>query len=243
MGTKLRAQQVILSSGGNSVDGNVSYSFGQFSFHYYSEGNSSFAEGVQHPYELYENPFEIPETRTIVDTIIADLDNCIDAMQIIIVAGNGKNVDVLQEASVNFIAGQTIRFLPGFHAHQGSLVQAYITTDGSFCSLGNAGAIVSQPKYIEEKSILIPLTQDNLSEDKSVIVYPNPNNGRFYIQLNHFDSNVKIYIYNTVGSVFYQSERSCNELPQIDLGIIRQGIYFVRVADEKEQFIQKIIVY
>lgn len=235
---RLNAQQTLLSSGGNSLDGNVSYSFGQFSFNYYSNNNSSVAQGVQHPFELSKSPFGIPETLTVFDTTFLGIDNCIGALQTITIAGDGDSVLVTFGASTNFIAGQSIRFLPGFHAYQGSLVNAYITTDATFCSTEKAITIVSQPVEnitLQENESVQPL-------EKGVKIYPNPNNGQFTILLNNFKSNSKIYIYNTIGSVFYQSEISNEALHQINLSAIKKGIYFVRIVDEKEQFSHKIIV-
>ena len=43
------SQQTILSAGGNSADGSISYSFGQFDFHTYFQSSSSVAQGVHIP--------------------------------------------------------------------------------------------------------------------------------------------------------------------------------------------------
>jgi hypothetical protein len=235
---RINAQQALLSSGGNSADGNVSYSFGQFAFNYYSNNNGSVAQGVQYPFEVVENPFGIPETLIVSDTTFSGTDNCLGALQTITIAGDGDSVLVTDGASVNFIAGQSIRLLPGFHAYQGSIVNAFITTDATFCSTEKAITIVNLP--IENISLLENETLQH--GEKGVKVYPNPNNGQFTIILNDFESNVKIYIYNTIGSVFYQSEITNEALHQINLSAIKQGIYFVRITDDKEQFTQKIIV-
>jgi hypothetical protein len=237
---RLLAQDAIVGSGGNGTGGGgtFSFSYGQFAYQTFFESSSSIEQGVQHPFEISENPLGIPETLTVSDTTFLGLDNCLGALQTITIAGDGDSVLVTVGASVNFIAGQSIHLLSGFHAYQGSIVNAYITTDATFCSTEKAITIVSQPLEdisLQEKESIQPL-------GKWVKVYPNPNNGQFTILLNNFESNVKIYIYNTIGSVFYQSEINNDALHQINLSAIRQGIYFVRINDDKEQFTKKIIV-
>jgi hypothetical protein len=237
------SQQALLSSGGNSTDGSVSYSFGQFAQNYFVNVNASVAQGVQHPWEM-SGTFVIPDLFTVSDTtFLTSSINCFGALQTIKVAGDDELVLVQSGASVDFIAGQSVQLLYGFNAYSNSNVHVYITTNSDFCDNQKSVTVVSQylvdmGKGNNYKSTL----QSAQPVQKGMKIYPNPNNGRFTIRFDNLESNVTIYIYNTIGSVFYQSKISNSEIHAIDLGAIRKGLYFVRIGYGREQFTQKIIV-
>nr|HPR60802.1 Ig-like domain-containing protein [Prolixibacteraceae bacterium] len=67
----------------------------------------------------------IPENTNIVDVTLSEGDiDCYNALQTITIAGNDGSVIIESGANVEFIAGQSIVFLPGFHAQSGSIVHA-----------------------------------------------------------------------------------------------------------------------
>jgi hypothetical protein len=237
------SQQALLSSGGNSTDGSVSYSFGQFAQSYFVNVNASVAQGVQHPWEM-SGTFEIPDQLTVTDTIfLSGSINCFGAIKNVTIAGDGNPVVVQSGASADFIAGQTVQLLYGFNAYSNSNVHVYITTNGDFCDNQKSVTVVRQHlvdmgKGNHYKSTL----QSTQPVEKGMKIYPNPNNGRFTIHLNNLESNVTIYIYNTIGNVFYQAKVSNTVFHDIDLGTIRKGIFFVRITEDRKQFTQKIIV-
>jgi hypothetical protein len=166
---------------------------------------------------------------------------CFNAYDSITVAGDGTTVIVENGALTELIAGQSIRFLPGFHAQSGSYVNGSITTDGTFCGDALVRSIVGQPadKSIEVKAL--PETQTIFTEEKSVKVYPNPNNGQFTLELVNIESGKPIYIYNMLGERIYQSE-TMNRSQKINIPDIKSGIYFVKVWDGTVQLGKKIIV-
>jgi hypothetical protein len=234
------SQQAILSSGGNSADGTISFSFGQFAFQTYFQSSSSVAQGVQHPFEISSVPslFSLTNTMIYTDEIF-----CYNALQDITVGGVEPSVYIQSDAAVNFIAGHSIRFLPGFNAQPGSSVHAYITTNGEFCDGPINSSIVQLPP--EEKSVgtidsevIFKLT----STEKQVVVFPNPNQGVFRINLINFESSASIYIYNLTGAIFYKSGKEQITQKEITLPQVQKGIYFVRVTSNNEQFVKKIIV-
>jgi len=60
---------------------------------------------------------------------------CFNAQNDITVAGSSP-VTIENKANATLIAGNSIRFLPGFHAQESSNVDAHITTTGSVCNEG-----------------------------------------------------------------------------------------------------------
>jgi hypothetical protein len=235
------AQQSMAGSGGDGTGtgGTFSFSFGQFAYHTYFEAKSSVAEGIQHPFDINI----VPTLLSVVDTIIKNGEaGCFNALQTITIAGECNNVVVSNGASADFIAGESIRFLPGFHAKSGSNVHATITTSGDYCDGWITPSIVQVPPETKSSEIeTIVSTDNNLLSEMQVKVYPNPNNGRFTINLINFESRALVSIYNLTGTVFYQSGIEELNQTEINLPYLRNGIYFIRVTSDNKQFVKKII--
>jgi hypothetical protein len=238
----LLAQQTTLSSGGNGTGsgGTFSYSFGQFAFNTYFESSSSVAQGVQHPYETYI----IPSLLSLSDTTIASgVTTCFDALQNITIAGEGGPVIIESSAKVDFIAGKSILIMPGFYAHSGSFVHGYINITSDFCNGSILLSNVQVPP--DEKDIIITEPQkDNkdFSHEMQVKIYPNPNNGRFLIDLINFENKATVSVYNLLGTQYYHTEFEKTTYNEINLSTIRKGIYFVKINSSHKQFVKKIIV-
>lgn len=235
----LIAQQALLSTGGNSTDGNISFSFGQFAYETFFSSSSSVSQGVQHPFEIDIVPSLFSLSNTIIHT--GDI-ICFNALQNITVAGDGQNVIIQNNAEVNFIAGKTIRFLPGFSAVSGSVVHGYITTDNNFCDGYLTSSILQNP---EVKGIEISEKKADpvdLTTEMQVKVYPNPNSGSFKIDLIHFENSAVVRIYNLIGEVLYTTELNKTLQHEINISNLRNGIYFVKVSCNHKQFVKKIIV-
>ncbi len=164
---------------------------------------------------------------------------CFNALDTITVAGN-SNVEFQSGSSINLIAGKSIRFLPGFFAHSGSSMDAKITTTNTFCD-GASKSIVSLPvekstDYVTDR-IIAPVTGIR----KLVKVYPNPNTGRFTLELSNFENCVDISLYNTLGARVFQSATNLSNY-DIDLPGIQKGIYFIKVTNGKDQITKKMVV-
>ncbi|MBN2166678.1 MAG: leucine-rich repeat protein [Marinilabiliaceae bacterium] len=174
-------------------------------------------------------------------TITESESQCFNAYDTITVAGGETTVLCENGSSVNFIAGRSIQFLPGFHAAEGSSVQAYITTDNSFCD-NVFSAIVYQPEQKSERiEIEEPVEQIDLQE-KSIKVYPNPNNGQFSVILNNFSERAEVTVYSLMGKKVFQTSPARPENFDIDLSSALKGLYIVKVISGGEQFMKKIIV-
>jgi predicted outer membrane repeat protein len=165
---------------------------------------------------------------------------CLNAIENILVAGGGAVVNIEHDATVEFIAGKSIRFLPGFHAESGSSVYAHITSDGSFCDGGSASPVVVQP--IDKSQVEEPEVEQITPDSKSIKVFPNPNSGRFNIVLTNMGENAMVMVYNMLGSRVYQSSGKIQNELEINLPALQKGIYIVKVVDINDQFTKKMIV-
>lgn len=239
----LAAQDSFVGAGGDGSGsgGSFSFSMGQFADETFFTGSSSVAQGVQHPFEEFE---EVPETYDLTNTTIPSGEIlCYNATLTITVAGENVPVDIQSNASVDFIAGQSIRFLEGFHARSGSFVHGYITSDGSFCNSSvPKSMLIANPEPEQQIVLLNNPLDDSGTMSHSVKVYPNPNNGRFTIELSNFDKRANTIVYNSLGAIFFRSELDPAIPAQIELPVVSRGIYFVRVSDENETFTEKIVI-
>jgi len=235
----------MVSSGGDGTGsgGSFSFSFGQFAYDNYLGASGSVEEGVQHAFEFSDLNI-VSENFTVIDKTIAPGEPlCYNAQLTLTVAGEGHNVLIQNLGVADFIAGQSVRFLPGFTAQLGSVVHGSITTTNTFCNGYVPKSIVEAPA--EDKDIEIaesPIENEGLSPEMKVNLYPNPNQGCFKINLVNFESSASVRIYNVIGSVFYTSSLEQTTLNDINLPWLRNGIYFIKVSSGDKEFVKKIIV-
>jgi len=79
----------------------------------------------------------------------------------------------------------------------------------------------------------------------AISVFPNPNNGNFFIQMNT-GTNIQydIRIYNTVNELVYREdhiELKKGLQKQFDLKLAK-GIYFIKISGQEKEFVRKIII-
>jgi hypothetical protein len=243
---RLSAQDGMVSSGGDGTGGggSFSFSFGQFAYDNYLGASGSVEQGVQHAFEFNDLNTIVPETLLVFDKTVTPGDLlCYNAQLTLTVAGEGHSVLVQNLGVADFIAGQSIRFLPGFSAQLGSVVHGSITTTNTFCDGYVTESIVEAPAGEKDVEIAESLTMDEgLSPEMKVNLYPNPNHGSFKINLVNFESSASIRVYNVIGSVFYTSSLEQTSLNDIDLPWLRNGIYFIKLSSGNKEFVKKIIV-
>ncbi|MBN1926949.1 MAG: M6 family metalloprotease domain-containing protein [Prolixibacteraceae bacterium] len=215
-------------------------------FHICFEGNAKYGFGV------YIDDVTLTETENTPGILALNNvsyntgeQDCFGALQSITVAGNGNTVDFLSGSSVNLIAGESISFLPGFHAHSGSYMDAYITTTGSFCDALPEQAIVEYiaPEKLKSSTIqnLTESTDHTISQPLSVILYPNPNNGIFNVETNLEGESILIKVINNTGALVYQN-RAMQLTTKLNLQTLRSGIYFLQVVSGGQQKTLKFII-
>ncbi len=85
----------------------------------------------------------------------------------------------------------------------------------------------------------------NNHTDYEFNIYPNPNNGTFYIKTNHINSNLKMKLIDVAGINVFQN----NNLQSIKSGVLyinagklNNGIYMLIVSVDGQEYKQKIIV-
>ena len=77
---------------------------------------------------------------------------------------------------------------------------------------------------------------------KEISVYPNPNNGKFIVQLSSaLKANARIEVYNVMGKLVHEMYVN-QQKTEIDLRAMKNGIYFVRIFDGEIIVTQKIVI-
>jgi len=185
----------------------------------------------------------VPRILAVSDTTLHESNiACFNALDTVIVAGDETNVILESASSVEIIAGKTIRFMPGFHAREGSNLFGHITTNNTFCLYEKSQGI---EHFETEKSEPISITADTSTiitiTQKQAKIYPNPNNGQFIVDMNQFEGISKIMITTTSGVVVYKAQTEDKTI-QIELNHLSKGLYFVNIENRKYHQCNKIII-
>lgn len=187
----------------------------------------------------------VEPTLIVPYTIITNTQSeCYNATESITAGGPGNEFTVEPGGEALFIAGQTIRFLPGFHAQAGSYVHAHITTTGTFCSPGPVSSIVHVPPTVEKSIMFESAVEDPFLPltEKQIKLYPNPNSGQFILQLQNFDNQVDISVYNLSGRLVHRSSSNTN-IVEIEMHNSPRGMYNVHVTDGQTVKAMKMLIY
>ncbi len=76
----------------------------------------------------------------------------------------------------------------------------------------------------------------------TVNLYPNPNNGTFYVDIQGVE-DANIYIYNATGKLVYQEQPTMdNSIKQINLNNASEGVYFMVIANKTQKVMKKIVI-
>ncbi len=97
-------------------------------------------------------------------------------------------------------------------------------------------------------NVVFPATTTIISVNEiignnSILVYPNPGNGVFYLSSEFLKDNAKINVYDISGrQILNQINSNNNAIIKLDLSFAERGLYFVEVKAETGSFVEKIIV-
>lgn len=112
----------------------------------------------------------------------------------------------------------------------------YTYTDVNFCS----NSAIDSIGVTEFTGII------NQTENETIQVYPNPNNGSFKVKLN-IDGNdiISLRIYSALNSVVFEENNiSVNQSFTKDLSIenLSKGIYYLQIDGKKTNLIKKLVI-
>jgi hypothetical protein len=122
----------------------------------------------------------------------------------------------------------------GAHVLKWSYVKDYMISSGDDCA------------WID--NIVFPATTTIISVnentfDKNISLYPNPNNGSFFINTNSTENPTEIIIYDIQGrQVYNKTYAPFSKNIKINLNAKTPGIYIVKIKSENETLLKKIVI-
>lgn len=104
----------------------------------------------------------------------------------------------------------------------------------------NAPAALAQP--VTERATTSP----RASDDKSMLVYPNPSTGIVHVAINGFEGRrLELQILNVIGSVIYRenlSELNDRYTKTLDLTKFAGGLYYIKLASDNTSEMRKLVI-
>ena len=110
----------------------------------------------------------------------------------------------------------------------------FIRGRGTPCVQGGGSALVLNDDIhevqtpAEEYSLQLNDEDALIADQLTIQLYPNPNNGRFYLNLSELPEDAMVMIYNSLGQIVY-SENTPNKLSEIQTNGLNMGAYIVKV--------------
>lgn len=178
-----------------------------------------------------------PAIRSLQDKIITPgAPQCADAVQTLIIAGNGTYYWVQNGGSVTHIAGSNIRYLPGTKVDAGGYMHGKIST--IYCAPYVHPAPPSAPISGNGNGEEIFGTKDDFFK-----IYPNPTPGTFTLELKgDIDpNNVNVEILSVLGDRIQTTSNLNSRKQEFSITNRPSGIYMVHVNTPSGTQTRKII--
>lgn len=235
LATTLPAQHGSVAAGGNAAGygGSMSFSIGQTDFLYYNSEHGSMSHGLQQTW--FANP-DIPVTLEIENTIIPGGEAlCYNALETVIVAGDGNYFIVEAYGHADIIAGNNILLKPG------TKVEFYGSLHASISNTGcppQESLLASSSEPILPKPLVEPETYGTFFK-----VYPNPTTGNFTLELIEFEefSNIRVELYSALGHLVFDKQLPALKTNNLSISDKQPSIYLVRVIKDHKTGAGKII--
>lgn len=159
---------------------------------------------------------------------------CYNALQTILVAGNGTYFTVQPGGSATLIAGQNILFYPGTDVLPGGYMRGYIAPAGPFC--GGASPPAKDILSGEQVNMVKP-------GHSFFTIYPNPTTGGFSLETRGMDdkAELRVEMYGMHGDRCFSETLSGKLKYDLSLDEKPDGVYFIRVVTGKLTGTGKII--
>ncbi len=84
---------------------------------------------------------------------------------------------------------------------------------------------------------------ENLEKNKdNITIYPNPTDGNFKIEIGPFDNKIQLDLFNSQGQKVYSSQLTKNNTEINVKGILKSGIYFIKIIDNSSIRYRKLVI-
>ncbi len=188
------------------------------------------------------DPGPVPENREIGNLILSDGKNrCFDATGSISLPSDGSVIELHMGSICSLIAKQSIRFFPGFHSKQGSLLHATIISNNSFCDL--TGGSQGMQAVNLKSSLHEPLVNRKviLPGTPGIKIYPNPTPGECTLETAITGKSV-LNIFNLQGQLVFTTDVVDARFSFHDFSFLKSGIYLLRLSTEDQTGTEKLCI-
>jgi hypothetical protein len=165
---------------------------------------------------------------------------CFNAIETVIIAGDGKQFIVETGGHVDIIAGHNILFKEGTVIKPGGSLHAWITTDGSYCENTTSMLAVMDEEVLDDN---LPDDHEYNAETPFFKVYPNPTAGDFILELTDYNefSTITVEIYTIQGQRIIGTQLTEGKIFNFSFSERKAGVYLIRVLQDNNVSIGKII--
>ena len=163
----------------------------------------------------------IPDSAVVQNVSIPDGQTiCYNALQTLLVAGNGTTFLVQPGGMATMIAGLKIIYQPGTTVQDGGYLHGYIAADNIFCDTQPP----SVPAADAEATGLTPTPVESYFK-----IFPNPTDGKFVIKFREAPSNTWAEIYSMPGEKILIHDFMGLRSHEFNLEGYPAGVYFLRI--------------
>lgn len=164
---------------------------------------------------------------------------------------NISELDIESDGYYIFKAGNNILITPETQVFLGSNVHFTIQ---NCTTKENASILEYQKRDIEMRATLDYGTSSDQSStisesvgyhDDNISIYPNPNNGHFWIQVpSDIDTKISLKVMTAMGTCVYHAENIRSTIVKVDISSMESGLYVVKIYSETDEllFTEKLVI-
>lgn len=150
------------------------------------------------------------------------------------------------------VAREYIKILPNSTLYAGTYkINDFGCADMAGREMDSTNEEVLRMNYMVDENVLyneeftnVELNKETIAETKpsnsNFTIYPNPNKGKFIIELTNKTTESTLEIYDLMGKKVWSKVSSENKL-KIDISSQPKGIYLVKMVSENQVIVQKIV--
>jgi hypothetical protein len=117
----------------------------------------------------------------------------------------------------------------------GSNIRSYTWDNASRVLIINRSNGKNVEVYLDDTSIDLSIPE--------VLVYPNPTNGNFLVELDQrFSEESKLEVYDFSGRIVFKKDLEAGVRHNINLALLQKGLYFIRIINRNKGYTKKIVI-
>ncbi len=158
------------------------------------------------------------------------------------------NVTLNSGINVSFIADETISLKPEFNTKPGTYFSAKIADIYTECYNSNEIIYKSSdfPPYSEfehftPSSKTSTIDTENKKGTVEILVYPNPNNGEFIVELSGVSNIITIELVDLSGRILFRKDNINKKSTDVNISYMPSGTYFIKVITKDSSYMKHII--